>query len=202
MRTCTVYFSDVTSAAFPVSSGVKQGCVLVQPPFRIFFSMLLQYTFTDCTEGIYLCARANGKLLTITHLCSRTKVMEVLIHRMLFTNDATLALHTEAGQQQLVDHLSNACKEFGLTTSLKKTNNMAQNAKSPLNITINGCCHEMVHTFIYLRLTISSSLSLDAEMSRRIDKASSVMAKLSRKSVEQQQPDREHHTKCIPDLCS
>ena len=50
----TVCFYGATSNAFPVSSGVKQGCVLAPTLFRIFFSMLLQYAFVDCTEGVYI----------------------------------------------------------------------------------------------------------------------------------------------------
>ena len=105
--------------------------------------------------------------------------MEVLIHKMLFANDSALTLHNEAGLQQMVDHFSHACKEFGLTISLKKTNNMAQDNKSPSNITISGCFLEMVHTFTYLKSTIYSSLSLDAEVSSRITKAATIMAKLN-----------------------
>ena len=80
------------------------------------------------------------------------------------------ALHTEAGLQELVDYLSHACKECGLTI-LKKTNIMAQDANCTSNITINGCSLKMVHTFSYLRLTISSSMSLCTEVSSRITKA-------------------------------
>ena len=87
---------------------------------------------------------------------------------MLFANDAALTLHTEAGLQQLADHLSPACKEFWLTTILKKTNIMAPNDKSPPSITINGCSPEMVHTLTFLGLTISSPLFPDTEVSSRI----------------------------------
>ena len=52
---------------------------------------------------------------------------------------------------------------------------MAQDAKFPPKLTTNGCSLRMVHTFIYLRLTISSSLYLNAEVSSRIAKATSIM---------------------------
>ena len=52
--------------------------------------MLLQYAFTDCTEGIYLHTRTDGQLFNISCLYSRTKVMEVLTHEMHFSNDTAL----------------------------------------------------------------------------------------------------------------
>ncbi|GAA6095372.1 RNA-directed DNA polymerase from mobile element jockey-like [Tachysurus ichikawai] len=58
----TVCFNGATSEAFPVSSGVKHGCVLAPTLFAIFFSMLLQYAFKDCSEGVYIHTRTDGKL--------------------------------------------------------------------------------------------------------------------------------------------
>nr|KAG5709927.1 hypothetical protein BaRGS_029969 [Batillaria attramentaria] len=144
----TGYFSGGTSDAFPVSSGVKQGCVLAPTLFGIFFSMLLQ---------------------------------EVLIREMLFADDAALTSHTEAGLQELVSRLSHACKEFGLTISLKKTNILAQDTDSPPDISIDNTHLEVVDSFTYLGSTISSSLTLDTEISTRIGKAAAVMAKLSKR---------------------
>jgi len=60
---------------------------------------------------------------------------------------AALASHTEAGLQRLVDKLSHACKEFGLTISLKKTNILAQDAETPPVITINNTELEVVDSF-------------------------------------------------------
>nr|KAG5688525.1 hypothetical protein BaRGS_031309 [Batillaria attramentaria] len=177
----TVYFNGGTSDAFPVSSGVKQGCVLAPTLFGIFFSMLLQYAFDDCTEGIYIRTRADGKLFNIARLRAKTKVREVLIREMLFADDAALTSHTEAGLQELVSRLSNACKEFGLTISLKKTNILAQDTDSPPDISIDNTHLEVVDSFTYLGSTISSSLTLDTEISTRIGKAAAVMAKLSKR---------------------
>nr|KAG5686812.1 hypothetical protein BaRGS_032029 [Batillaria attramentaria] len=177
----TVYFNGGTSDAFPVSSGVKQGCVLAPTLFGIFYSMLLQYAFDDCTEGIYIRTRADGKLFNIARLRAKTKVREFLIREMLFADDAALTSHTEAGLQELVSRLSNACKEFGLTISLKKTNILAQDTDSPPDISIDNTHLEVVDSFTYLGSTISSSLTLDTEISTRIGKAAAVMAKLSKR---------------------
>ena len=156
----TVCFDGATSNAFSGSSRVKQGCVLASTLFRIFFSMLLQNAFIDCTEGAYVRTRSDGKLFNIARLRARTKAYVVLIRELLFADDAALTSHSEEGLEHLVDKLSHACKEFGLTISLKKTNILAQGAESPQTSTSTTL--EVVDTFTYLGSTVSSSTSLDA----------------------------------------
>ena len=119
----TVCFNGGTSEAFPLSSGVKQGCVLAPTLFGIFLSMFLYYAFVGCKEGIR--TRTDGKVYNIARLRAKTKVREILIREMLFADDAALTSHTETGLQELVNRLSHACKEFGLSISLKKTNILA-----------------------------------------------------------------------------
>ena len=72
----------------------------------------------------------------------------MLIRELLFANDAALASHSEAGLQRLVDKLSHACKEFGLTVSLKKTNILAQDAETTPVITINNTELEVVDSHL------------------------------------------------------
>ena len=148
-------FDGGTSDAFPVSSGVKQVCVHVPTLFGIFFSMLLHYAFADCEEGIYIRSRTDRKLLNIAWLRAKTKVHELLIRELLFADDAALTSHSQEGLQRLVDKLSHACKEFGLTISLKKTNIMAQDAESPPVITIENTQLEVVNSFTYLGSTVT-----------------------------------------------
>ena len=172
-------FDGATSNAFPVSSGVKQGCVLAPTLFGIFSTMLLQYAFVDCTERVCVRTRLDGKLFN----SAKTKVYVVLIRELLFADDAALKSHSDEGLQHLVDKLSHACEEFGLTISLRKTNILAQGAESPPPspiITIDNTELEVVNNFTYLGSTVSSPNSLDAEISRRIAKAAAVMAKLNK----------------------
>ena len=143
--------------------------------------MLLQYAFPDCSEGVYIRRRADGRLFNIARLRAKTKTLEMLIRELLFADDAALASHSEAGLQRLVDKLSHACKEFGLTTSLKKTNILAQDAQTPPVITIDNTELEVVDSFSYLGFTVSSKASLDVEISSRIAKAAGVMAKLNKR---------------------
>ena len=100
-----VNYNSSTSEAFKASSGVKQGCVLAPTLFGIFFSMLLQYAFMNCREGVFRHTRSDGKLFNIARLRAKTKVTKVLIHEMLFADDAAVVSHTEEGLQQLVSRL-------------------------------------------------------------------------------------------------
>ena len=177
----TVCFYGATANAFPVSSGVRQGCVLAPTLFGIFFSMLLQYAFVDCKEGVYVRTRSDGKLFNNARLRAKTKAYQVLIQELLFADDAALTSHSEEGLQHLVDKLSHACKEFRLTISLRKTNILAQGAESPPVNTINNIELEVADTFTYLGSTVSSLTSLDAEISCTIAKAPAVMAKLNKR---------------------
>ena len=121
-----VRFVGSSSDSFPITSGVKQGCVLAPTLFGIFFSMLLSHAFDSSTDGIYLHTRSDGNLFSLARLRSRTKVRTVLIREMLFADNAALVAHTEDALQRMTDQFADACKQFGLTISIKKTKVCAQ----------------------------------------------------------------------------
>ena len=113
----TVQFNGSFSEPFEIRSGVKQGCVLAPTLFGIFFALLLKHAFDTTTEGIYLRIRSDGRLFKLARLRAKTKVREVLIRDMLFADDAAVVAHTQEEHQSLMDCLSQACKDFGLTIS-------------------------------------------------------------------------------------
>ena len=61
------------------------------------------------------------------------KVHRVLIREMLLADDATLAAHTEEDLQELMDRFSQACKEFGVTVSIKKTKLLVRMSCATIN---------------------------------------------------------------------
>jgi len=168
-----------TSEPFSINSGVKQGCVLAPTLFGIFFSLLLKFAFRDSTEGILLHTRSDGKLFNLARLRARTKVRAVLIRELLLADDAALSSHTEEDLQRLMGCFAHACREFGLTINIRKTNVMGQDVVVPPSITIDGNQLEVAERFTYLGSTINNNLSLDSEIDGRIAKASSVMARLN-----------------------
>ena len=63
--------------------------------------------------------------------------------------------------------------------SLKKTNVMAQGTDNQPKICVDNYELEAVNNFTYLGSTISSNISLDAEIDKRIGKAATTLARLS-----------------------
>ena len=109
------------SGSFPISNGVKQGCVLALTLFSIFFSIMLREVKEDLPDGIYIRLRTDGSLFNLRRLLERTKTIEELITELLFADDCALLAHTEEASQHIINCFSDAAKNFGLTISLKKT---------------------------------------------------------------------------------
>ena len=175
----TIQYEGSMSNPFDIKSGVKQGCVLAPTLFNIFFALLLKHAFGTSTEGVYLCTRSDGRLFNLARLKAKSKVTEKTIRDMLFADDAAVVSHTEQELQRLMDRFSQACTDFGLTISLKKTNVMSQDVDTPPAICINDHQLEVVHQFTYLGSTISDNLSLDAEINKRIGKAATTLGRLT-----------------------
>ena len=173
----TIQYEGSMSEPFNIKSGVKQGCVLAPTLFGIFFSLLLKHAFGTSTEGVYMHTRSDGKLYNIARLRAKTKVHETTIRDMLFADDAAVTAHTEYDLQQLMNRFSHACRDFGLTISLKKTNVLSQDVDTPP--VINNYQLEVVHEFTYLGSTITDNLSLDAELNKRIGKAATTLGRLA-----------------------
>jgi len=56
------------SEAFPVTNGVKQGCVLAPTLFSMVFSAMLTDAFRDCQDGIHIRYRTDSRLFNLRRL--------------------------------------------------------------------------------------------------------------------------------------
>ena len=100
----------------------------------------------------------------LARLKAKTKVRQVLIREMLLADEVALATHTDEDLRKVMDRFSHACREFELTISIKKTNVMGQDVIAPPPINTDNVTLDVVDQFIYLGSTITSNLSLDAEI--------------------------------------
>ena len=112
--------------------------------------------------------RRDGKLFNPRRLQAKTKIMTDIFRYFLLADDCALKLGSEADIQCSVDKFSYACNDFGLTTSIKKTEVLHQPApRKPYvepSVTINGQRLNMVKRFTYLGSTLSQNFVIDDEV--------------------------------------
>ena len=149
--------------SFPISNGVKQGCILAPTLFSIFFSIMLCEAKEDLPDGIYIRFRTDGSLFNLRRLLARTKTIEELITELLFADDCALPAHKEEALQHIVNRFSDTTKNFCLNISLKKTEAFHQppprEAYSPPHISIDGTILNTVEHFTNLGSVISNDAS-------------------------------------------
>ncbi|GFS06419.1 hypothetical protein ElyMa_006543800 [Elysia marginata] len=109
------------SDPFPVSSGVKQGCVLAPTLFSMMVSVMLTDAFSADTLDIDIRYRTYGKLYNPQSLQAKNKVQTDRIQDFLFVDGCALNAGNEADMQHSMNLFSTACDNFGLTISSKKT---------------------------------------------------------------------------------
>ena len=84
-------FSD----PFPVTNGVKQGCVLASTLFSMMFSAMLTDAFQDGDNGISIRYRFDGKLFNLRRLQAKSKVQLEVLDEFLFADDMAKGAPTE-----------------------------------------------------------------------------------------------------------
>jgi hypothetical protein len=72
-----------------------------------------------------------------------------------------------------MNHFGTSCAMLGFTISLNKTNVMATGEEITQTIMVSKHQLNVVNNFKYIGSTIRNDLSLDAEIQKRIDMASS-----------------------------
>ena len=178
------------SDPFPVTNGVKQGCVLAPTLFSLLFSAMLMDSFRDTSSGIPIRYRCDGKLFNPRRLQAVSKVKDTVIRDIVFADDCALNANNEQEMQLKMDEFSTACDNFGFTISTKKTEVMYQpapgNPYQEPNITVKGQRLQTVENFTYLGSTLSRSANIDAEVTNRIAKASSTFGRLKKSVWERQ----------------
>ena len=75
------------SVPFPVTNGVKQGCVLTRTLFSVMISPMLKDAFQDGDNGIPIMYRFYGKLFNIRGLQAKSKVQTEVPDEFLFADD-------------------------------------------------------------------------------------------------------------------
>ena len=164
--------SGDASDSFPVTNGVKQGCVLAPTLFSLMFSAMLTEAFKGEDDGVNLRYRTDGKLFNLRRLQAKTKVHTDIIRDLLFADHCALNAVSEADMQRSVNLFSSACTNFGLTINTTKNEVLHQHAPGrpyfEPNITVKGQRLNTVHQFTYLGSTLSQNATIDDEVNVRL----------------------------------
>ena len=142
---------------------------------------MLKHISGIATEGVYPRTRSDGNLFNLSRLRAKTKVQLKCMRDFLFADDAAVVAHSAQDLQQLINRLSKACQDSGLTISLKKAQVMGQGVDSPPSIIISTQELVGVHEFVYLGSMISDTLSLYVELDTRIGKAATMFSRLTKR---------------------
>ena len=91
-----VEFSD----PFPVTNGVKQGCVLASTLFSMMFSAMLTEAFQDGDNGIPIRYRFDGKLFNLRRLQAKSSVQTEVLDELHFADDMAKGATIEEKMQK------------------------------------------------------------------------------------------------------
>ena len=175
---------DEFSDRFPLTNGVKQGCVLASTLFSMMLSAMLTDAFQDGDNGIPIKYRFDGKLFNLARrLQAKSKVQTEVLDEFLFADDMAKDAPSEEKMQKGVDQVSDSCDSYNLTISIKNTTEVVYlptpgKPYKESSITVKGQRLQVVDKFTYLGSTLPRVVHIDDEVNARFAKASAAFGLL------------------------
>ena len=154
---CSVAVNNGQTDWFPVTSGLKQGCMLSPLLFLVAIDLVMRETTRDQDLGIRW--RMENKLDDLD-----------------YADDLCLISSTHQHIQEKTAKLNETSRSLGLNINRKKTKVMRINARNNNTVQVNGEQLEEVDTFTYLGSIVATSGGTDEDITSRINKARHVFA--------------------------
>ena len=185
--TATVRAYGKTSNTFPITSGVRQGCVLAPTLFNFYFDVAIHMALEDHrlqNRGVRMAYLHDAELVGNRKILK----LDTLITDLEYADDMALLADNWSDLTTMLESLAACCKKLGLTISCKKTKTLAvlppdspaDLTPTPIHLFPREEPIEVVSSFQYLGSTIQQDCSLDCEVNSRICKASTTFRSLSR----------------------
>jgi len=155
------------SAPFPISTGVRQGCVLSPLLFNLVLNWILTKSFSPA-DGV---------------TCSQVDQ----IQELSYADDIVILQPDSASCQDLLDRISEKAEMLGLKIKPAKTKVIYFHLDQQPNLTVYGEPIEVTEFFTYLGSGISSRhTSAKDEISARVGKASTTFNQLKHRIFKRQ----------------
>ena len=142
---------------------------------------MFEEALRNMEDGIYIQSRQNADLFKFAHFRAKTNTTNILVRELLFADDSALISHSAEKIQMIVDAFDNASSKFGLMINIKKAEVMFQpNSTMTMEEDINEDETTLNHVkeFTYLGSIIASDGHIEAEMQKRMSKASMSFGRL------------------------
>lgn len=179
-----VQYQSGLTEPFPITGGLKQGCVLAPTLFSIYLAAMY-YEIGRETPGIEISTRSDGGLFNLSRLKARTKVKHVKITELQYADDNATPAHLPEDLQISANTFSNAYTRFGLKINLGKTEVLVQtppNTDPPnTSVSINGVPIKQVDHFKYLGSILASDATCRVDIENRIRSAHAAYGKLCKR---------------------
>ena len=172
------------SESFPVTNGVRQGCIAGPKLFNIFYAAMLSEATRDLRCGIYIQFSSFRKIVqceqaeSIEEQSLRADILWTSICRWLRTGK-----HTSLQDIHLItNRFAKAAKKYGLVINIQKTEVMFQPApgntyNDPI-VTVDSVPLKPVKEFCYLGSIVTNDALIDKEIANRISGASASFGRL------------------------
>lgn len=177
-----LYQNDI-SGDFPITNGLKQGCVLAPTLFSLYLTAMLYEITSANIPGVEIRYRSDGGLFNQARLRSKRLTNITKITELQYADDNASPAHTPMELQLSVNLFKNAYERFGLTINTQKTKVLAQpvpgTSFQDFNITISDISLEQVDHFSYLGSILSARCTSEKDVENRIRAAHIAFGRLS-----------------------
>ena len=156
---CSIILENTITEAFPVKSGVRQGCILSPILFLVTIDWVTRQTASLRTHGI--------QWTIFSHL-----------QDLDFADDIAILSSTTTHLQEMSDDLNMNSKKTGLNISEKKSKIMCVNSSPTRTTNIDGEPLDHIEEFTYLGSVISTDNSAQKDIKARLNKARCAFSRL------------------------
>ena len=172
------------SDPFPITGGLKQGCVLAPTCFSLYLAAMLNEIPPE-TPSIDVRYRMDGGLFNLSRLRAKTRTLTTTVHELQYADDNATPSLTAEDLQRTADLYNTAYGRFGMEVNTDKTKALIQPPPGYMlpdaTITIDEKPLEKADQFCYLGSILSKTPTCDKDVENRVRAAHSAFGRLNRR---------------------